>query len=306
MDSNAEFSPPSEIIGQTDNSGAVYDLVKPHPTRKRKGKEPMTARIEVQGDFAAVAFGPWEPPSVHQKRGDCQGFTPGSRLRLFKLTNRLAWEKAGNCQFMTLTMPDDTNYWDKDRITYVRSQHQRDMEHAAARHLPGVWRVEWKERLSGERIGQYMPHLHCIYFQWGFVDFRVIRASWERVIKTEERSNLVFEEIYDLRHCLHYVSKYVAKLDDSFNLGIDAYLNKDQVGRPWGKYRASELPLADKEEWTVIPGPLVEECRKIAMAAYAKTPTESLEGFTVFGPVAQKIRDLVESWTLTNEDGELC
>lgn len=281
--------PPLEHL---PNHGGTISL-SPRPARKPKerwlGDDGRNVFIECQGDFAAIAIrkGPlnYKPP----KRGSICGFSRASRLRLLKLIHRFDPDRAGRATFATCTWRDELGRPTPERITQARSDCQRRIERLADKPLAGLWRVEWKIRRSGRFKGQWMPHLHCLYYDIPFIDKEDWSYAWAASIGWRDKVSVKLEECKNVAHVGRYVAKYMAKVDFSCNLDIPSYLNKHMRGRKWGVYRKELLPWAERKEIRVAPGKLVDKCRAIAKEQWAGVSDNPYEGFTIFGKAAHEI-----------------
>jgi hypothetical protein len=303
-----ELFPPPIVSLAIPASQGLPPLPKPldldRPTHWL-GDDGYNVFIEVCGGLTAVAVrqGPLKKnPPVRQ---ECKGFSPASRLRLFKLTNRLDFAVAGRCSFVTATWRDEVGCPTYREVTRARSLFQRNVEGLAGKKLAALWRVEWKQRKSGGLRGQLMPHVHLIYFDIPYVPLLDVSRAWARAIGWNGRVSLRIEEIGNLRKCLNYVSKYIAKLPEIGNLDIASYLDQTGKGRSWGTLRKNKLPLSEAVVVRVAPGPLVEAIRSLATRAYGKTPQDKDKGFCVFGSIAEEVRQLIAEFILTEPEGSV-
>lgn len=261
------------------------------------GEDGKNVFVEVQGQCVCVAFRKGPGVAKPALRGLVFGFSPASRLRLLKLVNRLSWERAGRCTFLTLTWHDSVGRPEPKRLTQARSDFHRRLEKECDIQTSGLWRVEWELRERGRFRGQYMPHVHVILFGVPWLCRQKLRDHWTRAIGSSKESRVHLEEIQNLRKCMYYVSKYIAKLSGLSCLVIPSYLNIHLAGRKWGVYRKHLLPLGDKDYFRTMPGELIEEIRRIARQQWEGVPLNPESGFTVFGPAAEKIRALIVDWT---------
>ena len=278
------------------------DLDKPTHWR---GDDGANCVIEVCGNFVGVAFLRGPLSKLPPERQEIKGFSAASRLRLFKLTNRIDYESAGRCTFVTSTWRDELGVPTSADVTYARSRFQRSLERLAGKEMPGLWRVEWKERRTGRWKGRLLPHVHVIYFKAGFLPVKDVGEAWSRAIGYRGRVSVKMNEITSLHMCLMYVSKYLAKLPAERNLDIASYLNTEPGGRHWGVFRKPLLPISEAVVIRVRPGQLVESIRKLATEAYVRTPQDREAGFCVFGEVAKRVRELVDEFCLTSPDGSV-
>jgi hypothetical protein len=261
------------------------------------GDDGANVFVEWQGTLVVVTVkhGPRKCPA-RGKRGKCLPFSPASRLRLFRLINRLDWNRAGRTTFFTGTWRDDVGRPEPADLTKARSWFKRDLELKCCKPISGLWRVEWKSRLSGKKVGHTMPHVHTLLFNMPYIDMRWWYEKWAMCIGTNKSVDVDVSEVWDLKHCMNYVAKYIGKPPDGDclrRLGIEAYLN---YGRAWGKYRADLLPYADGALIRVPPGNLVKRIRAVATAAWHDCPQAEQMGFSVFGVASQKITELLESY----------
>jgi len=298
------FPPPSNVIAAPESPG-LPPLPQPLKTDRPirwLGDDGKNVFIEIQGQLACVAVRKGPLSYERKKRAEINGFSAASRLRLFKTINRLEFERAGRCTFVTATWRDELGRPEPGEITRARSNFQKSIERMAEKELPGVWRVEWQLRKSGEYKDEYMPHLHVIYFKIPFLEVKDVGKAWARAIGTDEHVSVKMNEIKEMQQCMYYIGKYVAKIDFDCNLDIPSYLGKQLGGRKWGIYRKNEMPFADRHEIRVAPGELVEKIRSIAIEAWDKTPQHPEEGFTVFGPRTRDIQEIVDQWCLQLPD----
>jgi hypothetical protein len=106
-------------------------------------------------------------PGDRSKRGQCRGFSFGSRRRMLDRINQLS-KAADQPDFVTLTYPDscfedsvcDFAKRAKDDLFTLLKRLKR-----ACRSACGFWRIEWKARKSGLHEGKLFPHFHLLV--WG-------------------------------------------------------------------------------------------------------------------------------------------
>jgi len=149
------------------------------------------------------------PPSI---RGDVEGFSPGSRKRLFDWLNSIDWkrvEREGLPLFFTCTYGQS---WPDGREC---KEHLRRFYQRLVRLHPGIgclWRMEPQERGA--------PHFHMMLFGVTFIDKGTIQALWADSItreywdqnRAEARAPFTrIESIRSVRGVKWYVGKYIAK-----------------------------------------------------------------------------------------------
>ncbi len=299
------FPPPVSVLA---NPTGAYPAPAGEPTSLPihwLGDDGLNVFLEIQGQFVAVAIRKGPAKKKPAKRGMIYSFSPASRLRMFKKINRIDMVANGRCTFSTCTWRDELGRPTPERITLARSWCHRSLERITGRQLGAIWRVEWKLRLSGRYMDEYMPHVHTLYFGVPYIPWQDWSAAWSQAVGTKEPCSLKLEEIVNLRKCLYYVSKYIAKVDCLSNLDIPSYLNNHLRGRKWGIYREDAIKLAPLMECRFPPGPLLEAIREVATRHWADTPQVEDKGFTIFGPAADEIRKLVEGWTGHLPDGSI-
>lgn len=100
-------------------------------------------------------------------RGQCKGFSFGSRRRLLDRLNSVS-VAAELPAFVTMTLPDDVF---RDNVSEFAKEAKRWLDvwvKRLSRVEPdacGFWRIEWKSRKSGIYEGKLFPHFHALI--WG-------------------------------------------------------------------------------------------------------------------------------------------
>ena len=280
--------------------GSMEDLADDDPRihdMRFVGDDGANVFVEWQGSLVCVAYrrGP-RICKAKATRGKCLPFSRGSRLRMFKLINRFDWQRAGRSSFLTVTFPDHLGVPNSEDITYARSRFARAIEGVAGQQLSGLWRVEWKIRLSGRYVGRPMPHVHILYFATPYLPWQDVKSRWQQSLGVTTDVNTDIREVYDLKLAMHYIGKYIGKPPDPAaisSLGIGSYLN---MGRAWGCYRKSLLPLADAGVVRVPPGPMLAELRRIAREAWRGCPDSETQGYSLFGPATKEMIAVIEKY----------
>lgn len=263
------------------------------------GEDGRNVFIECQGQLLAVAFR--QPPGKLpiEKRGLVKTFSRASRFRMLKTFVRLDYARCGRCTFATTTWRDEIGRPTQDGLSQFRSWLHRSVEAMAGKQLVGIWRTEWKPRLSGRFVGEPMPHVHWIYLDCPRLDKEEYARRTAQAMQVD-RVRTQLREIRGLQDCWYYISKhlaYVAK--ESCVLVNDAYLNKIPTGRQWSIMRKNLLPLSPPSRCRLAPGEIVDGIRQIAIEEWDKTPFDADAGFTVFGPAAARVRKYLEEKGLT-------
>lgn len=203
-------------------------------------------------------------PDGIKKRGTVKGFSRSSRLRLIRSFARTDWKNNMPILYVTLTYPDEVLLRDrwieqskeeklsenqyKDLSYLYMTQHRwvfwRYLEKYLGKQIGGVWRIEYKERLSGNLEGKIMPHLHMLIFNTDYIPWQEIRWRWQNTIG-ERFVNVDVRACYDVELILTYLAKYLGK-DDLPTLEYDAYLDSLPPGRCWGWMRKNLVAKGDK------------------------------------------------------------
>lgn len=169
-------------------------------------------------------------------RGRISGFSRESRKRLLDLLNMIRSDALSSGLFMTLTYPDafptDAARWKRDLDVFLKR---------LKRAHPGavvVWRLEWKERLSGQNAGQVAPHFHLIALGIPWMDLQWLGQSWYETVGSGDVRHLgagtQAQRIRNRRGILYYAAKYVGKVAESPEFW---------TGRVWGVVGRDLLPV---------------------------------------------------------------
>ena len=99
-------------------------------------------------------------------RGEIREFTPAARRRMMEMMAKV--ERAAVPFFVTLTYPDDFPLYREDYKGHLEAFCDR-----LERRWPGmavIWKLEFKERKSGENVGKIAPHYHLFVYAvpWEF------------------------------------------------------------------------------------------------------------------------------------------
>lgn len=165
-------------------------------------------------------------------RGQCKGFSFGSRRRLLDRLNSVS-VAAELPAFVTMTLPDDVF---RDNVSEFAKEAKRWLDVWVKRlsrvepNACGFWRIEWKARKSGNYEGKLFPHFHALI--WGLP---------KRLLGEREDKHV--------RGLTHEVwEHYVRTPDNQLSLEL---LNL--WSRPQGSTKDAQ-PL-DDGEWSVDIGP---------------------------------------------------
>lgn len=169
-------------------------------------------------------------------RGLVTGFSSASRRRLMRLIASL--ERDARPIFVTMTypdvFPDDLAKWKRDIDVFGKRLARK---HPQAGFL---WRIEFKERLTGANKGEIAPHFHLLVYGVGIRDLLGwVSDAWWSVVGSLDwdhlRAGTRVERIYSWGGIMRYVGKYIAKQDD---------YPAEWQGRAWGVVGRANLPWA--------------------------------------------------------------
>ena len=201
------------------------------------------AKITVSADLIKVSVpqvknrGKDAPASSGGVRKAITEFSRKSRKRLLERMCEIRDVDGGF--FVTLTYPDkfprSPHRWKRD-VASFRKRFIRRYPNGG-----GIWRIEFKQRKSGENVQAIAPHWHIPVF--GVTDseleFRMwLREAWYEIVGSGDRRHLLAgtraDRIKNRRHAIAYASKYAAKENDDFYLMRED--RRAQVGRFWAAF----------------------------------------------------------------------
>lgn len=194
-----------------------------------------------------------KPPAIGGKRGDIVGFSAASRKRLIEFMASVRYDT--RLLFATLTYPD---HFPVDNPAVWRG-HFEAFRRRFERQHPNwrcIWRIELKERKSGEFKGFVAPHWHLLIFtdiEGEPDDIRVVKAesygqmfdktvsglsehfeawslaAWFEIVGSGDERHAQHGSfavaVRNRRHAYKYIAKYVAKEDSDTH----------EIGRRWGR-----------------------------------------------------------------------
>jgi hypothetical protein len=161
-------------------------------------------------------------------RGRVFGFSRDSRKRLLDVLNMVDAALLGNGLFLTLTYPDvfpaDAHQWKRHLDVWCKRL-RREYPRASV-----VWRLEWKERLSGVNRGKIAPHFHLLVTGVPRVSLEWLSRSWYETVGSGDIRHLQAgtsgTRVRNRRAMMSYASKYIAKIAEETFGGW--------TGRVWG------------------------------------------------------------------------
>lgn len=201
--------------------------------------------LSINGNWARVKVPVVKPIQANNgggERGDIKGFSENSRRRMMRFISKL--ENVKKPLFFTLTYPDEFGCSMDGGV--LKEKHLKNFWKRLEYKYPdasAVWKLEYKERKSGENVGELYPHFHLLV--WGIysVDIEEIRefvslAWWEVAGKLSEahlRVGTRVERLRSINGVMAYVAKYMGK-EETQDL---------EVGRFWGVKNRKNLPVAE-------------------------------------------------------------
>jgi len=185
------------------------------------------------------------PQASNPNKNAITDFTRRSRNRMLKTVAKK--RDKSRLMFITLTLRDEAWLAVQKSPREAKTMLQNFMKRVEYTfpHVGQLWRVEYKERLSGRLQGEIAPHFH-ILIDGIMIDISEVRKlfwRWWHEITTQGdterygRSRVDVQIAKNMKHAYYYMSKYVAKTGEiQDNLNIQNYLNTCDpgAGRHWG------------------------------------------------------------------------
>ena len=167
-------------------------------------------------------------------RGVIKSFSKGSRRRVLRLVASL--KRAIAPVFVTLTYPDyfpeNPHEWKKHLDSFFKRVLRRYPQAIV------IWRLERKQRKTGDNIGEIAPHFHLLVYKVPYLSLlKWVSGAWYEVVKSGDprhfNAGTRVEPVRSVRGVLYYTSKYICKQENDILEGI---------GRTWGIVGRDELP----------------------------------------------------------------
>jgi len=222
-------------------------------------------------------------------RGDIIGFSQRSRCKMLKFVATIDWQHAGDGVFVTLTWP--TAAWPADKNTRMRClwEFLRITEKHLGHKVSGLWRCEWKKRLSGKHRGEFLPHFHLILFGVRFIDKELVKKWWGKVCGVARGVTWIDRLDSREKHAV-YIAKYAAKPTPLSVLDYVPY-SRNVSGRHWGYYRLTDLPRHPSLYFENVPLATVIQLQALAQSQLPWYDAELDLGFTLFGKHGEQLAD---------------
>lgn len=179
-------------------------------------------------------------PPPPGNRGNVTEFSRKSRKRLMDLFNRIEFSRA-KVSFLTLTLHHHHTF--QEAAAFLR----RFLERLRRKHplAAAVWKRELQKR--------GVIHYHLIVFNMPYYPQDALQRVWTDCTG-EDLSIVDIRAVDSHSHLMSYVSKYVAKVQDTASaasLENQPYLHAGETkstGRWWGVHNRSEIPFAPRQE----------------------------------------------------------
>ncbi|MCP5005959.1 MAG: hypothetical protein GY941_18780 [Planctomycetes bacterium] len=167
------------------------------------------------------------------RRSKISSFSRASRLRLIKLLSSLRQESVINSKLITLTYHEKYEHIKRDLKHFKQFLHRFDS------NCSGIWRLEYQKRGT--------PHFHLLHFG-RYIPHADIGAAWNRIADPTNvfhgKAGTEIRSCRDVNAVGPYLCKYLGKLEDHRAIH-DADGTYESMGRLWGVYRRSGLPVSN-------------------------------------------------------------
>jgi hypothetical protein len=224
-------------------------------------------------------------------RGTIKGFSRAARLRMLKFVAKVDWQKIPAGLFITLTYPDEQRERDRQRRNTDRYLFHRYVETYLKKEVPCIWRIEWKERLSGINRGKLVPHYHLLLLGASYIHWATIRKWWRTILDCVGPLATDVRKVEQGEMASLYVSKYTAKMPDQPSLDNAAYLNNQ--GRHYGIHRCKKIPLHDRVSIPRLSPVLIDLCKSIGEGKLPHYDVRYDSSFTLLGNFAREMGDVI-------------
>jgi hypothetical protein len=279
------FPPPLDLREPPEpytRTGTHHDIL-----RQEAGQ---TEWVIIRGKRVSLAVtGFRESQSVTAPRGVIRTFSQRARRRMLVKVAEIDWRAAGSVLFVTVTYPPQH----EDHTPAERSKHRAVFNRHVERHLGGpvgsVWRVEWKERLSGITKGHMAPHIHNLYFGVRFMSKRWVAEKWAQSIGCNTPVVVDVQRCDSYKKVQVYIAKYCAKEPDLLLLDNVPYRNR--TGRHAGWLRKKEIPMLPGRVFKVRTAAVTDFLKQRASETMRHYDERYGAGFTVIGDVAVELAE---------------
>lgn len=232
------------------------------------------------------------------KRRQITTFSQQAAFRMLCLFNQIDWPSQKHSLFITLTYPDESTVKEERLFKKHNAEFWRRLEHHYEKQLTSIWRLEWKIRKSGERIGTPMPHFHYLLPGCTWIPHQEVRRIWQEMmnvdyVRTETR------RVRDKRQAFTYVMKYSAKQPDPVLLSL-LHTGEIRCGKHWGQHRPDVMPLAPRRAYDLPEDEATIQMRDFMLGDRPIINEWGNESFTVINPKAAMGDSICQELALTN------
>lgn len=162
-------------------------------------------------------------------------------MRMLRTLAKIDWKTAGKSLFVTLTYPDEVAEGNNEQRTRHRAEYLRQVEKFVGRKVAALWRIEWKPRLQGNRVGELTAHHHLVILGVSSLPWRAAHRWWQEAIGSTGKAHVWLRHLPAAKAAALYASKYAAKEAALGKLAYGSYLQK--LGRAWGIARRNLVPF---------------------------------------------------------------
>jgi len=243
------------------------------------------------------------------RKGAMHEFSWRSRWGMMKKVGRL---KSPLPYWQDFTFADDVmSCSDGARAIYAHETKKRFLRMCKAEgiEINALWKREWKKRISGSLIGQYVPHYHFLYNLGGKPpEFEKLARLWVKATQTNQVVSALqvalHEKSYRLINSRRQAQKYVCEYLEK----DEGFYSEESIGRSWGV--VGNLEFSEGEQISVKESEsiLLKRCFRKIYRGYRKNKNMTIRlrnKFTEFTMFVEEstIKRLIEE-TRLKELGE--
>lgn len=235
-------------------------------------------------------------------RGPITEYSRKARAAKLRRIAEVNWKAAGECQFLTLTYPDEVVHHTMDQRKTHRYLINRFICQGKASTINVIdgpcacfWRVEWVPRLTGIYVGQMMPHMHFLYLGMPRICEMKIRLKWMSILNVSRYVQVKIKSLDVPERVSVYVAKYCAK--EATSQSLDNVPKRNRTGRHAGEWRKELIPMHTLETVKVIDRAMMLFLKRRACELLWWYDPRIDDGFTILGDEALNlIRDIHENY----------
>jgi hypothetical protein len=175
------------------------------------------------------------------------------------------------------------------------------MENYLGRKVGGLWRLEWKPRLSGKRRGDIACHVHLVLFGVEYLPHVEVNGWWHNALGVSTYLRTDVRRIRGAKEAAKYVSKYAAKAVDVNSLVNSTYLNIK--GRHWGVLRKDQIPWHERFVIDGLDESDVKLSEGFACGVFRYFTRGTGQGFSLIGDPGDKLGTILFARMIDKENG---